>query len=146
MRAVGGSRCGRQHGITVRRTKYLAVLLSGALRGLAGARPRSRSSRSSCGMTAGRGFIALVAVMFGRAHPVGVLLGSLLFGFAYALTLRLQGIGIPPQFVAMLPYVATIAVLILAQERANRRKRAAEPDVIREIDEPLEGEPQGATV
>jgi ABC-type uncharacterized transport system permease subunit len=84
--------------------------------------------------------------MFGRAHPVGVLLGSLLFGFAYALTLRLQGIGIPPQFVAMLPYVATIAVLILAQQRANRRQRTAEPDAIREIDEPLEGEPQGATV
>ena len=75
-----------------------------------------------------------------------MLLGSLLFGFAYALTLRLQGIGIPPQFVAMLPYVATIAVLILAQQRANRRQRAAEPDAIREIDEPLEGEPQGAAV
>jgi simple sugar transport system permease protein len=85
-------------------------------------------------MTAGRGFIALVAVMFGRAHPVGVLLGSLLFGFAYALTLRLQGIGVPPQFVAMLPYVATIAVLILVQHRATRRRPSA-PEAIREVDE-----------
>ena len=47
------------------------------------------------GMTAGRGFIALVAVMFGRAHPVGVLAASLFFGGAYALALRLQGAGHP---------------------------------------------------
>ena len=43
------------------------------------------------GMTAGRGFIALVAVMFGRAHPIGVLAASLFFGGAYAIALRLQG-------------------------------------------------------
>jgi simple sugar transport system permease protein len=148
MRAVGEDPVAAGSiGINVRRTKYLAVLLSGALCGLAGAQLSiSLVTQFVQGMTAGRGFIALVAVMFGRAHPVGVLLGSLLFGFAYALTLRLQGIGIPPQFVAMLPYVATIAVLILAQQRVNRRQRTAEPDAIREIDEPLEGEPQGATV
>jgi simple sugar transport system permease protein len=130
-------------GINVRRTRYLTVVLSGALCGLAGAQLSiSLVTQFVQGMTAGRGFIALVAVMFGRAHPVGVLLGSLLFGFAYALTLRLQGIGVPPQFVAMLPYVATIVVLILVQQRSARRRTVAEPDVIREVDEPLEGEVQ----
>jgi general nucleoside transport system permease protein len=125
-------------GINVRRTRYLTVLLSGAFCGLAGAQLSIYLvTQFVQGMTAGRGFIALVAVMFGRAHPFGVLLGSLLFGFAYALTLRLQGIGIPPQFVAMLPYVATIVVLILVQQRASRRRRAR-PDAIREVDEPLE--------
>jgi simple sugar transport system permease protein len=131
-------------GIGVRRTRYLTVLLSGALCGLAGAQLSiSLVTQFVQGMTAGRGFIALVAVMFGRAHPLGVLLGSLLFGFAYALTLRLQGIGIPPQFVAMLPYVATIAVLILAQQRASRRRRTADPDPIAEVDQPIEGDLEG---
>ena len=131
-------------GINVRRTRYLTVLLSGALCGLAGAQLSiSLVTQFVQGMTAGRGFIALVAVMFGRAHPAGVLLGSLLFGFAYALTLRLKGIGIPPQFVAMLPYVATIVVLILAQQRSARRRRVAEPDAITEVDTPLEGDVQG---
>jgi ABC-type uncharacterized transport system permease subunit len=122
-------------GISVRRTQYLTVLISGALCGFAGAQLSiSLVTQFVQGMTAGRGFIALVAVMFGRAHPVGVLLASLLFGFAYALTLRLQGIGVPPQFVAMLPYVATIVALILVQERENRR-RARVPEAIREVDD-----------
>ena len=122
-------------GISVRRTQYLTMLLSGALCGLAGAQLSiSLVTQFVEGMTAGRGFIALVAVMFGRAHPIGVLLASLLFGFAYALTLRLQGIGVPPQFVAMLPYVATIVALIAVQERQNRR-RARVPDAIREVDD-----------
>jgi simple sugar transport system permease protein len=74
-------------------------------------------------MTAGRGFIALVAVMFGRAHPFGVLGASLFFGGAYALALRLQGQGIPPQFVSMLPYLATIVALVVIYARAASRRR-----------------------
>jgi simple sugar transport system permease protein len=62
--------------------------------------------------------------MFGRATPIGVLGASLLFGFAYALTLRLQSVGIPPQFVAMLPYLATIVVLVAVAVRARARRRA----------------------
>jgi ABC-type uncharacterized transport system permease subunit len=131
-------------GVNVRRIRYLTVLLSGALCGLAGAQLSiSLVTQFVQGMTAGRGFIALVAVMFGRAHPIGVLLGSLLVGFAYALPLRLQGVGVPPQFVAMLPYVATIVVLILVQRRAARRSASA-PEAIREIDEPMEGQVESA--
>lgn len=112
-------------GIRVRRIQYGAVLASGALCGLAGAQlSLGLVTQFVEGMTAGRGFIALVAVMFGRAHPVGVLLASVFFGFAYALALRLQGAGtIPPQLLTMLPYLATIlALVVIYARRASRRK------------------------
>jgi ABC-type uncharacterized transport system permease subunit len=113
-------------GIPVRRTRYLALVATGVLCGLAGAQLSiSLVTQFVVGMTAGRGFIALVAVMFGRAHPLGVLGASLLFGFMYALTLRLQGTGVPPQFVAMLPYLATIIVLVAFAIRERRRASAA---------------------
>ncbi len=113
-------------GIPVRRVRYVAIVLSGVLCGLAGAQlSLSLVTQFVQGMTAGRGFIALVAVMFGRAAPLGVLAASLLFGFAYALTLRLQSVGIPPQFVAMLPYLSTIAVLVAVAVRARARRRSA---------------------
>lgn len=114
-------------GINVRGTRYAMVLLSGALCGLAGAQLSiSLVHQFVQGMTAGRGFIALVAVIFGRARPVPVLAASVLFGFAYALAVRLQGAGIPSQFVAMLPYLATIVVLVAVAMRARRsRQRAA---------------------
>ncbi len=67
------------------------------------------------GMTNGRGFIALAAMIFGRWIPGGAYLASLLFGFADALQLKLQlfsdKIDIPPQFFLMLPYVLTVVVL-----------------------------------
>jgi simple sugar transport system permease protein len=110
-------------GIPVKRVQYLSAALCGALCGLAGAQLSiSLVTQFVEGMTAGRGFIALVAVIFGGAHPVKILGASLLFGLAYAASLRLQGIGIPTQFVAMLPYVATIIILILTQARGRGRR------------------------
>jgi simple sugar transport system permease protein len=124
LRAVGESPVAAGSvGIPVRRVQYAAVLLSGVLCGLAGAQLSiSLVTQFVQGMTAGRGFIALVAVMFGRATPLGVLGASVLFGFAYALALRLQGAGIPSQFVSMLPYVATILVLVTVALRGRRRR------------------------
>ncbi len=123
LRAVGEAPAAAASvGIRVRRTRYAALLGTGVLCGLGGAQLSiSLVTQFVLGMTAGRGFIALVAVMFGRAHPLGVLAASLLFGFMYALTLRLQGGGVPPQFVAMLPYVVTIAVLVAFAVRERRR-------------------------
>ncbi|MGH2603922.1 MAG: ABC transporter permease, partial [Dehalococcoidia bacterium] len=113
-------------GIPVRRIQYLMVALSGVLCGLAGAQLSiSLVNQFVQGMTAGRGFIALVAVIFGRARPLGVLAACVMFGFTYALTLRLQGAGIPPQFVAMLPYLATIAVLVAVAVRSGATRRRA---------------------
>lgn len=121
IRAVGENpQAAGSLGIHVKRVQYLSVVLCGILCGLAGAQLSiSLVTQFVENMTAGRGFIALVAVMFGQAHPVKILGASLLFGLTYAASLRIQGIGIPTQFVSMLPYVATLAVLIFTRLRVR---------------------------
>ncbi|WP_210254984.1 ABC transporter permease [Methylocapsa sp. S129] len=101
-------------GVNVILIRYAALSISGALAGLGGA----YLSLSATGvfidnMTAGRGYIALAILILGRRHPIGVLLAALLFGAADALQLRAQllPIGVPLQFLLMLPYVLTIVVL-----------------------------------
>ncbi|MCX8006892.1 MAG: ABC transporter permease [Coriobacteriia bacterium] len=103
-------------GISVYRGRWAAVLMSGALAGLAGANLVIEQVGSFTeNMTNGRGFIALAANIFGRWTPAGSYLASLLFGFADALQIKLQmlrgQIDIPPQFFLMLPYVLTVIVL-----------------------------------
>ncbi len=105
-------------GVSVRRYRTLAVLASGALCGLAGAQLSLGSvTLFAEGMSAGRGWIAVVAVMLGRAHPLGVLGASLLFGLTDAIGLRLQGLGLPNQLTDAAPYVITLIALILAVRR-----------------------------
>lgn len=103
-------------GVSVRRGRWVAVLMSGALAGLAGANLTLEQVGSFTeNMTNGRGFIALAANIFGRWTPIGSYTASLLFGFADALQIKLQifrgEIDIPPQFFLMLPYVLTVIVL-----------------------------------
>lgn len=103
-------------GVRVIASRYMAVLISGALGGLAGANLSLEQVGSfSENMTSGRGFIALAANIFGRWTPVGSYLASLLFGFASSLQLKVQGIPgvekIPVQFFLMFPYVLTVIVL-----------------------------------
>jgi general nucleoside transport system permease protein len=103
-------------GVDVIRGRWMAVLISGAMSGLAGANLTLEQVGSFTeNMTNGRGFIALAANIFGRWVPGGAYLASLLFGFADALQLKLQlfagVIDIPPQFFLMLPYVLTVLVL-----------------------------------
>lgn len=100
-------------GINVIRTRYLNVLLSGMIAGLAGAWFALESvGKFDEGMTAGRGFIALAAVIFGKWTPFGAFGGALLFGFAEALGTRFQllQVPVPTQFLQILPYVITIVV------------------------------------
>lgn len=103
-------------GVRVIAGRYAAVLISGALGGLAGANLSLEQVGSfSENMTSGRGFIALAANIFGRWTPIGSYLASLLFGFAEALEIKMQSyqnvIHIPVQFFLMLPYVLTVIVL-----------------------------------
>lgn len=103
-------------GVRVLASRYGAVLISGALGGLAGANLTLEQVGSfSENMTSGRGFIALAANIFGRWTPVGSYLASLLFGFAEAIEIRMQSfqdvIQIPVQFFLMLPYVLVVIVL-----------------------------------
>jgi simple sugar transport system permease protein len=73
-------------------------------------------------MTAGRGFIALGAVLLGARHPVGALLAALLFGVFEGLSIVMPGLfnWIPPQWIHMIPFVVTIAALVLFSIRAQR--------------------------
>jgi ABC-type uncharacterized transport system permease subunit len=101
-------------GINVFRTRYTAVLLSGALAGFAGAYFTLGSvGRFDEGMTAGRGFIALAAMIFGNWTPFGAFGAALIFGFADSLQSRLAilNVPIPSQFLLMAPYIATMIAL-----------------------------------
>lgn len=101
-------------GINVARTRYVAVILSGAMAGLAGAYFTLGSvGRFDEVMTAGRGFISLAAVIFGNWNPFGAFGASLIFGFADALQGRLAilRVPIPSQFLLMAPYIATMIAL-----------------------------------
>ncbi len=103
-------------GIPVIGIKYLSCIICGALAGIGGAYLTTcYSSTYTEGIVSGRGFIALAAVIFGRWTGGGVLLACLFFGLCDALQIRLQvtSIGIPYQFFQMIPYVATVLVLIL---------------------------------
>ncbi|MDP6342053.1 MAG: ABC transporter permease [Alphaproteobacteria bacterium] len=105
-------------GISVVRMRYLALVLCGILCGIAGS---YLSTGHGAGflrdMTAGKGFIALAAMIFGKWRPVPVLFACLLFGFLDAVAIRLQGVEVPllgevpVQFVQALPYILTVVVL-----------------------------------
>lgn len=98
-------------GVRVRLVRYRNVLLAGVVAGIGGAAFTLGSTVTfNKNMTAGKGFIALAALIFGRWNPTGALLAALLFGFADKLAGYLQNIGsvIPSEFLAMLPYLATL--------------------------------------
>jgi simple sugar transport system permease protein len=99
-------------GVPVTRVRYLAVALSGVFAGLGGAYLALDQHQFTDGMTAGRGFIALAATIFGRWDPVRAGLACLLFAAAETLQIQLQGSqAIPSQFVEMIPYLLTIIAL-----------------------------------
>jgi simple sugar transport system permease protein len=98
-------------GINVYLMRYAGVILSGVMCGLAAA--VLYPAKWINGMTGGRGFIALAAMIFGRWHPVGAVLAALLFGYADTFRIMFETkIPIPSQFVQMLPYVLAILVLV----------------------------------
>ena len=99
-------------GVSVARMRYYGVGLSGVLAALGGAYlSMGLLSAFTEGMTNGRGFIALAALIFGRWNPVGAAGAALLFGFAQAITFRAGQEAIPVEFLQMLPYILTIVVL-----------------------------------
>jgi simple sugar transport system permease protein len=98
-------------GINVNRTRFWNVALAGAIAGLGGTFFTIGSGIAfNKEMTAGAGFIALAAVIFGQWHPIKATLAALLFGFASNLqnTLSVIGSPVPSEFMLMLPYVVTI--------------------------------------
>jgi ABC-type uncharacterized transport system permease subunit len=122
LRGVGERRVAAQTmGVPVTGYQYSAVAFSGAMAGLAGAQlSLGNVVQFAENMTAGRGWIAVVAVLLGRAHPFGVLGACLLFGGAEAVGFRLQGNGMAVQITDALPWVVTLAALIAARRRFVR--------------------------
>ncbi|MEG0779267.1 MAG: ABC transporter permease [Oscillospiraceae bacterium] len=109
-------------GISVYGTRYFACAVNGLFGGLAG----SYMTLAQMGffqenITAGQGYMALVAVILGRRNPVKILIASLAIGFAQALQFNLQtmGLGIPSQVFSMIPYVVAVLVLLFSIGRSS---------------------------
>lgn len=101
-------------GVNVIRNRWINVIIGGMIAGFAGAWFSLETSGSfDDQMTAGRGFIALAALIFGKWTPIGAFGGGMLFGFSDALGQRFQflGVQVPPQFLQMVPYLVTLVVL-----------------------------------
>ncbi|MCD8249741.1 MAG: ABC transporter permease, partial [Lachnospiraceae bacterium] len=101
-------------GISVNRVRWLSVIIGSAIIGFGGAfLSIGELSFFTENMVSGRGYIALAAVIFGRYTPIGVLLAVLLFGAGEAAVYRFSamGLGIPSQFILMIPYILTLIVV-----------------------------------
>lgn len=117
-------------GINVIGIKYVACVICGALSGIGGAYLTTCYANTYVdGNVAGRGFIALAAVIFGRWSAGGVLLACLFFGFCDALQIRLQvgSFGLPYQFFQMIPYIATVIVLAVIGMKKAGPKSCGQP-------------------
>ncbi len=131
-RAVGEHpRAADTVGINVFTTRYLNVILGGAIAGLAGAFLTLEAVGSfERNMTNGRGFVALAVMIFGNWSPLGAWAAALLFGFANAMQTQFQFMGtfdIPHQFIGMLPYLLTIIVLAGFGGRSHPPAAEGEP-------------------
>jgi ABC-type uncharacterized transport system permease subunit len=123
MRSVGETpQAADSLGVNVVRTRYIATILGGALMGLAGAYiPMVYTGLFTEGIVKGRGWISIALTFFGGWTPHLIFLGSLFFAGIEVLAYKVQvgGVGIPYQFLLMLPYIATILVMIFSFRRAR---------------------------
>ena len=111
-------------GISVKRVRYQALLISGFFAGLGGIHmSMGYLQLFQRDMTNGRGFIALVTPSLGGGHPIGTMIASTIFGFFDALGIRLGSLDIPPQLPQSIPYFATVLALVIyaLQRRISNR-------------------------
>lgn len=125
LRAVGKAPHAAQSlGIPVKRIQYSALLWSGAFAGLSGAfLSNGLTNMFVKDMTGGTGYIALAVVLLGNRNPIGVLLGSVIFGLASAIATIVQTIPnspVPSQFIQIIPYVVTVVALVFFALQRNR--------------------------
>ena len=113
IRAAGENPAGlAAGGVSPKLVRFAALLICGALCGLAGAQLSIANVNLFVeNMSAGRGWIAVVAVLLTRGRPVPLFFIALLFGAVDSLSFRMQGFGMPQQFTDMMPYIATLIVL-----------------------------------
>ncbi len=117
-------------GISVYKIRYIGVILSGMFAGLGGAYLTSVMLPSfSNNMSAGRGFMAMAAMIFGKWNPIGAIFASLLFAFgqAFADVAKTLNLPIPQQFLSMIPYILTLLALIGFVGKARAPKASGTP-------------------
>ncbi|MBI4758339.1 MAG: ABC transporter permease [Chloroflexi bacterium] len=133
LRAVGENpEAADTMGIPVYLIQYVSVILGGILAGLAGAfLTVGQMNMFVDNITAGRGFIAIALVYFGRWSPYGILAGSFLFSIVDALQMWLQviGLGVPYEVLVMQPYILTVLVLAMAVGRSGGPAALSKPYV-----------------
>ena len=111
-------------GISAQKMKLIASIMCGVFCGFAGAHlSLGYLTMFSEGMSNSRGFIAFACVIFGMANPPKVFLAALLFGFLQALGLRLQNVGVPADITSIIPYLATILMLVYVVVAGDRKKK-----------------------
>lgn len=119
-------------GVNVTKVRYICTIIGGCLAGLAGAQLSLGYIHLWIeGMVGGRGWIAIALTIFSTWNPLRAFLGSYLFGGVYALQFQLQGIGISPNILLMLPYISTL-VALLVTSGATSRKRIGAPSSLGE--------------
>jgi general nucleoside transport system permease protein len=112
-------------GVNVSLIRYLSVIAAGGFSAMAGAHLSISYSKSWIeGMTAGRGWIVIALTIFALWNPLRAVVGAFLFGGIFVLQYMLQPLGISPNFLAMLPYLATLLVLLVGGLRDSRRLNA----------------------
>jgi simple sugar transport system permease protein len=112
-------------GINIYRIRYWCVIVGGAFSGLAGAHLSTSYSKSWIeGMTAGRGWIVIALTIFALWNPLRAIIGAFLFGGIFVLQYLLQPLGIPPNFLAMLPYISTLLILFIGALWDSRKLNA----------------------
>jgi simple sugar transport system permease protein len=112
-------------GVNVSLLRYGSVIAAGGFSAMAGAHLSISYSKSWIeGMTAGRGWIVIALTIFALWNPLRAMLGAFLFGGIFVLQYMLQPLGISPNFLAMLPYLATLLVLLVGGLRDSRRLNA----------------------
>ena len=115
-------------GINVNKYRFVCVLISGILAGLAGAHLSLGDGTSFVrDMAQGRGFIALAAMIFGKWNPLGAFGAALIFGYFEAVAIRVSIPGMPAEFIRTLPYVMTIIILAGAVGKATPPAKIGEP-------------------
>ena len=112
-------------GVKVLRVRFICNLISGALCGLAGVQiSLGFLSLFTQGMTVGKGFIALGAVVFSKGNPLKLIAITCVFGFAEAVSNRVQLMQLPSELVLMLPYLAVVLLTFMRFDRLKKRKTA----------------------
>lgn len=112
-------------GVSVSLIRYACVIIGGGFSGMAGANLSISYSKSWIeGMTAGRGWIVIALTIFALWNPMRAILGAFLFGGIFVLQYLLQPLGISPNFLAMMPYVATLLVLFIGGIKDSRKLSA----------------------